>query len=833
MKFGETLLRHARPGLRYLDYAWLKKMIEADQKADFLKALLTEVGAVDRCFEIERQRFEMGSTSLTAHELRTYAVLNYLACLKIAKKHDKQLRKPVTIGETLRRRINRLPRELPGELPVVTTTQQVERALATVSFCKTLHDRKLFACADCLPTTALTAAPTCAVCLETMPSDHAVLACNHRFCWGCVTACAARGIRTCPLCRAEQSLEPVEIEIEKLLGESAHSQAYFPAARLPAPLGAAAPPPAAAETVRSIATTTADATAGPLRVMTWNVCAIAFPFTAPTALLLAGALLGCSWHDVAHDTSLLPLDRTGRPRLTQQAKYIVSSGADVVFLQEVCGRATLDELMRHLTPLGYEASYARRAPSVVAVVSWVVLCLAVAATQLLVLVEPAARLLVAPHALAWLGGPTVAGMLLRWLGLAAVFALRWRDSLPAQFLLGSIAGQLVMLRRIGCATLASELMIEEFVPFDYAFMGRAGRRSSGASSSCSAPACSSASCSASVGSSSSSSSSSDAVSSGAGDGNAEHEEPAWRTPAVLQGLFSLRARGVLRARVPVRGADGEWGVLRLLTTHLPHCTDNTRLMRGLAAYTREAARDAHVVLGGDWNSLPDTPVNEQLAPLLGTGGASLTLGSNYADVSDADQCTDPCTAATSSKEAPPRAPAHAAAAGALAATGGADEGAKAAARLVTWDQGNPLTRLNEENPCDQHLDFMLVQPQANKAVGTGANIAGAKGASSSLASPRSSSTSTRLNGLASTTLVTLPEERFLDGIDLTPPTLPSPTSDPSPPAVLETLETEVVLTPLFFVPGAPLSDHYGIATNFRVTRRSQDEGTFESHAHAD
>ena len=33
---------------------------------------------------------------------------------------------------------------------------------------------------------------------------------------------------------------------------------------------------------------------------------------------------------------------------------------------------------------------------------------------------------------------------------------------------------------------------------------------------------------------------------------------------------------------------------------------------------------------------------------------------------------------------------------------------------------------------------------------------------------------------------------------------------------VEVLNTEVVNTPSFFVAGAPLSDHYGLATTFRV-----------------
>ena len=44
-----------------------------------------------------------------------------------------------------------------------------------------------------------------------------------------------------------------------------------------------------------------------------------------------------------------------------------------------------------------------------------------------------------------------------------------------------------------------------------------------------------------------------------------------------------------------------------------------------------------------------------------------------------------------------------------------------------------------------------------------------------------------------------------------------PTADEGPGLChVEVLNTEVVNTPSFFVAGAPLSDHYGLATTFRV-----------------
>ena len=48
--------------------------------------------------------------------------------------------------------------------------------------------------------------------------DPAMLPCNHSFCWQCFASCAMQGSKNCTLCRTEQSLEPVNIEIETTLG---------------------------------------------------------------------------------------------------------------------------------------------------------------------------------------------------------------------------------------------------------------------------------------------------------------------------------------------------------------------------------------------------------------------------------------------------------------------------------------------------------------------------------------------------------------------------------------------------------------------------------------
>lgn len=368
VNFGDTLLRNAHPGWRYVDYEGLKQLI--DEPRRFRSALTREISAVDLSFECLLRKFEEslplrrrpvptgaepleGDPDVTASALRTYAVVNYLAVLKICKKFDKEQSKPAPplppSPEPLRygvvRRNNSFERREP--LPSETITAAVERELAATSFCLALRSSDLLLRPEEGPGKGTVGqgrdgeCASCPVCLEDLPAHPAVLPCSHRFCWACLADCSARGIRTCPLCRSEQSLEPVEIEIQSLIGSLVHGGKYFPANRLQSNRALAdvhgcdgrceSPSPPVSEAGSSSAASSPHphrhAASRELVVLTWNVCAVAFPFAAPHWQLFLGALVGQSWHDVARDASLMPLSPSGVPRLAQQADYILSSGA--------------------------------------------------------------------------------------------------------------------------------------------------------------------------------------------------------------------------------------------------------------------------------------------------------------------------------------------------------------------------------------------------------------------------------------------------------------------------------------------------------------------------
>jgi len=127
--------------------------------------------------------------------------LNYLAVLKIVKKHDKN---------------------------VTTTkfhkTQQTVAALFNTKFCAVLQNLQPFIDEErqCCKLADLT---KCPVCLENVACT-AKLRCGHSFCWCCVAKCAEKDLRHCPICRQHQSLRPSDITVESILG--CISDHYFP-----------------------------------------------------------------------------------------------------------------------------------------------------------------------------------------------------------------------------------------------------------------------------------------------------------------------------------------------------------------------------------------------------------------------------------------------------------------------------------------------------------------------------------------------------------------------------------------------------------------------------
>ncbi|CAJ1458444.1 unnamed protein product [Effrenium voratum] len=186
----------------------------------------------------------------------------------------------------------------------------------------------------------------------------------------------------------------------------------------------------------------------------------------------------------------------------------------------------------------------------------------------------------------------------RWLMLAIWLALRSRGAVPFHFLCGDVAGQLVVLRRQ--TSRLEACVAKEFQAFDALGHQLLAR--------------------------------------------------SW-----LCVFFNVRPRGILRVTVPL---GPRMGSLTLLNTHLPHNSDNSKLLRSVSSYASSFACHGPVVLAGDFNPQPHIELQQQLKPLLAAG---------------------------------------------LVPTDGLEE------QHCTWDLQQPLTRRNPGTPRTMQLDFIFLR----------------------------------------------------------------------------------------------------------------------------
>lgn len=156
-------------------------------------------------------------------------MLNYVAILKLLKKHDKHCATQL--------------------YPVI------ERILVSQPFVQALLSSPLFygrgqpdvaaegADADCEPASMA----MCAICLE--PRTHLQqLSCSHEFCMVCLAKASAAELHACPVCRSPQSLHPVDISLGQVRAparnacEHAGKQRLASAISPPPPLNPTTPP---------------------------------------------------------------------------------------------------------------------------------------------------------------------------------------------------------------------------------------------------------------------------------------------------------------------------------------------------------------------------------------------------------------------------------------------------------------------------------------------------------------------------------------------------------------------------------------------------------------
>lgn len=235
MKFGDTLAKHKLGGWKYIDYEGLKKLIKEstsgkddDAKGSnwssvFLCQLMDQIGDVnsfflgmeamlkkrtasyDKATDINGKMAQQLSKMMT--NLCKYVVLNYIAVLKICKKHDKH--------------------------STTTLVGEVKQTLFTTDFFLSLSNSDLFRNVNEMVKSITKSegensevGKSCPICNESMNVGNTSLPCGHCICWTCLAEATWKSHRQCPLCRKEQVVEPVNLEITTILGSL--SQHYFP-----------------------------------------------------------------------------------------------------------------------------------------------------------------------------------------------------------------------------------------------------------------------------------------------------------------------------------------------------------------------------------------------------------------------------------------------------------------------------------------------------------------------------------------------------------------------------------------------------------------------------
>jgi len=237
MKFGETFDKNKLEGWKYIRYKALKNLIKASTtevkqeetgkntphwSAIFLSQLILQIEDVNtfflgmermlqqRCQDYDKRKDLNGlmakQISKLMKDLCSYVVLNYLAVLKITKKHDKH--------------------------SCVTLMGEVKQTLFTSDFFLSLSNSSLFRNMNEMlrsiepENDKSNVGRQCPICKESMNVGSTTLPCGHTVCWTCLAEATWKTHKQCPLCRKDQVVDPVNLEVTTILGGL--STQYFP-----------------------------------------------------------------------------------------------------------------------------------------------------------------------------------------------------------------------------------------------------------------------------------------------------------------------------------------------------------------------------------------------------------------------------------------------------------------------------------------------------------------------------------------------------------------------------------------------------------------------------
>jgi len=229
MKFGKRLLRqaHAEWALSYIDYDGLKHELKQAvvfgdvQGLVWSNMLQNELHKVNEFYLEKESQLALQLRTLeetSSHEgtfqqsfteycrflelLRYYVVLNYMAVYKIIKKRNKMLKTVKTIDYLA----------VLMEQPFYTSIK-----LAQITVKTELLGLKVIPGQNINENNF-----ECSICLDVL-CNPVVLSCTHRFCWACLSETSER-MQACPVCRKDQKLDPLNLNIDWILKEFLHQQ---------------------------------------------------------------------------------------------------------------------------------------------------------------------------------------------------------------------------------------------------------------------------------------------------------------------------------------------------------------------------------------------------------------------------------------------------------------------------------------------------------------------------------------------------------------------------------------------------------------------------------
>ena len=162
-----------------------------------------------------------------------------------------------------------------------------------------------------------------------------------------------------------------------------------------------------------------------IRTCTWNICTAILPFHNPYRVMF-GAMLGQDWTHPKYDVPLFTDSKRAKYRFQLQQEQLQKSDADLIFLQEVLSENILAQIVPpDYIPVFHRSLQSRRS----SIMLWLTFVTCVTICQLLIM------------------SPFISPDVLLTIPMAIANHERWKRSIIYEFIMGTISGQIVTLKK--------------------------------------------------------------------------------------------------------------------------------------------------------------------------------------------------------------------------------------------------------------------------------------------------------------------------------------------------------------------------------------------------